>query len=95
MAPAMDADHVLALLAARIPELSDADRAEIEAAISGRAPPVLLDQDTARRLMAVIDAIQQRLDEMTAALAERAMAQEAQERENAFVDAAASEVVWN
>ena len=80
----MDIDRAIALITARCPEL-EPDLAEIEAAISGRAPPVMLDKDMAERLMTVIDVIERRLDEMTAALDERAIAQEL---EASFIDAA-------
>lgn len=89
----MDDDHAIALIRHRCGDaLTEVELAEIEAAISDRAPPVLLDADVAGKLMAVTDVIEQRLDQMTAALAERALAQE---RENAFVDAADINTTWN
>ena len=81
----MDVDYIVSLLSARMPELSELERAEIEAAISGRAPPVLLDADMAGRLMAVIEALEDRL----AGMIERVEAQHVEEeRAAAFVDAA-------
>ena len=63
---------------------------EIEAAISGRAPPVMLDKDMAERLMTVIEALEDRV----AGMVERVKAQHIEEeREAAFVDGAASEAL--
>ena len=82
----MDDDELLRLVAARCPELSELELDRIEAAIRHRPAPILLDVDVAEKLFAVIDVIERRLNEMTAALAERAIAQE---REAAFIDSAA------
>lgn len=82
----MDDDELVRLVAARCGDaLTEVELAEIEAAISDRAPPVMLDQIVAEKLFAVIDLIERRLDQMTAALAERAMAQEI---EASFIDSA-------
>lgn len=81
----MDVDAIVSLLSARIPELSDVDRAEIEAAIRGRPPPVLLDKDMAERLMAVIEALEDRVAGMIGRVEVRHVEEE---REAAFIDAA-------
>ena len=81
----MDDDDFLRLIEARCPELSELELDQIEAALANRLW-IVLDGDVAEKLMAVIDVIQQRLDELTAALAERAIAQEI---EASFIDSAA------
>jgi hypothetical protein len=82
----MDLDHALAVIRARCEgALSDDELAEIEAAVSDLAPAILLDKDMAEKLMAVIDALEDRVAEMI----ERVETQHIEEeREAAFVDAA-------
>jgi hypothetical protein len=84
----MDDDELVRLVAARVPELSELEIDKLASALAGKTI-TLIDGEVAERLTTVIAAMENRVAEMSAVLVSQALAQEAQEWENAFVDSAA------
>lgn len=86
---AEDVDRIVRVVAARCEgALTPVEIDAIEAALASKPSPVMLSGEIAERIGDLLSALEARLDGMLATVAER-------ERENAFVDAAAAEVVWN